>query len=428
MSRFLSSLWNAKFLMMLSLFWFATRFAFGAPAESWRETARREALKWSGNSAFEGSDGYVSTLWGSVQIIGRFSETEEERTGSHKTIKVAWEGKNVSIPVLLKMRVNPVNKVFTQKSPIMIVFGGIYSSVERENASALFFARRLNRLGFHALILPNPWSPEVVRALSKADPSFKPGDITKEAKLYAGAIQSAASLMKTNVTGVSWLGFSYGTHLASATLAELNKTAGSSNPNELVLISPPLDMQSALERIDNAILESHEDYYSKGCSSYISSLMKLGADYFFARDGKSLDPESIRCAKSAVAQVGFQQNLALMLKSMKGASEVDLQKVNYKDYLGFAHPQMGEEYFGAGKGRLSTYLKEIPSSVKILGISTRDDFLNTHEEWKSAFASGEIDERNWLILKWGGHGGFFPAVEFENILKAQWAPETPVRN
>lgn len=104
---------------------------------------------------------------------------------------------------------------------------------------AAFFSKKLSSQGYNVLMTPNTFTSDFL----KSRPTFKPGLIRQEAKLFCSLIKDFKSKHKINIK-MDVIGISYGGLLSTAITAQC--------PNQfkkLTLISPPVHLAQSMKKI-----------------------------------------------------------------------------------------------------------------------------------------------------------------------------------
>lgn len=294
-------------------------------------------------------------------------------------------------------------------APLVIFLPGMFN--ENDDAQNKRFMLDMSKRGHHVATLPNPLSVDFINAR----PNYKPGEFLKEAHTLYRAIKRIVLSYKMRGilldNRVRLLGVSYGA-LMSAIISTLDAQDANIITEGTTLISPPLDFNQALKRMDRYIEETTSEFGGMGTSGKLYRFLRVCFfDNFDQRD---------KWAKAVTIIAGFQELLVNSIKVWREVNGLD-QNIPYQDpnweetfkfadYLDWYAPEV-EAMLQLPEAKLHHWVdqsRQLGKSIRIL--AAEDDWLNEPNEW-SDFYSDQV-----IILPNGGHYGFRKLLWFEKFL------------
>tara|TARA_B100001248_G_scaffold262484_1_gene258741 strand:- start:218 stop:1474 length:1257 start_codon:yes stop_codon:yes gene_type:complete len=309
------------------------------------------------------------------------------------------------------------------KRPLIIYLPGIFNNAASSHSRRAY--DRFEKLGYHFLALPNPWSKDYINANPYG---AKPGDVLHEAVSLRKVMDKAIDLIgKENITSIELVGASYGAFVAGVIQAF-------EDPNDplfstTTIISPPMDFRYSIPYIDEQMLSVS----GKVEENDIWDNIKLVFDYLLAGFRTDIDEENLEKAKPYTIQIGFKQAL---LKSIKEYAKVhDLDWIPHfddeKEQAEWEDNFVFNYYF---ENHAPEILKVLQSEFASLHywidaaqasnfspriITADDDFLNPEFfPTKSMFEN--YPPATYLSLPEGGHLGFLAFPWYESFYSKVW--------
>lgn len=306
------------------------------------------------------------------------------------------------------------------KAPLVLFLPGLYDNMDDHSPmrSAAFLSER----GYHVVIPSSSWSQEFI----KEDPHFDPGELEQEAGVALDALDYAIKRIgKENITQISIAGESYGAILAAVAFEKDQERAHPLIDGTATLYSPPLDMQNAIDNLDQGS-DATENFWDSQCSS----IKDLLADYSALSCHPSQDPVSAELSQCSGPLVyhSFQSSLVSaieLLHNIKHLGIIPTAKAalaQWKHDLRFENAIQSFtpeniKILAEGKGLLSYWVALLPGDAlaRLRIISTQDDLLNQGLSW-DLDSGGPFTFKNVILLPWGGHTGYENLPVFQKLL------------
>lgn len=364
---------------------------------------------------------YISTARANCWARG-FTSLETE----HLFARERFNSSSTKFPVEFDILIPIKNsKFFKTKYNIVHIFPGIFGNTD--DGIIHVFIEQVLAAGNIAAVYPNPLSLQYLKSIPK---KISTGNLEEEADFFKKLVFEAenriqARLPDSKKQATRVLGLSYGAFISSILSAKINKT----HPNfisELVLFSPPLEMKSTLAFIDKSLGKIEKEFTNfpiinegakiwKVCSSNIE-------DYGIYRP----------TAKRMVLHLGFLDSLSKVVMSfMENRGEDNFwwypfrlmtddfyewkKSLSFSKIINEFKLHRTKTFLSSEKASLSYWVNPLSqkSKTKIKIFSTKDDFLNTDNSWKSL----NISKESLVMTERGGHLGFLDRQSFANLLK-----------
>lgn len=295
------------------------------------------------------------------------------------------------------------------------------SFVNLDDSPARNMVSRFLKNGQNVMFFPNPIGTDHVKAQLK----YAPGNFIKEAEAFYFIFKDFLKVLRSKgftVNHISIAGGSYGA-LTAAIMLDLD-----SNEDKLfkkaTMFSPPFNFLRSFQRLDNYI-DTFSNHYT---------LFPITTNWYTAWSGckvKKLSQKQLTKLGALVIYHGFQSNLVKTIFAYEKSLGVDLTPDSFFGWLRSrfrnwrksvktiplisAHMQDFNKIFKKPyidlKYWLDRSLDKNPA-LDLLVLTAEDDFMN---DLKSI-----PNDPNYIILKEGGHMGYFPMPWFEKFFELRF--------
>ena len=302
--------------------------------------------------------------------------------------------------------------LMVEKAPLILYNPGLFQA--SDSPSTTLMAEKLSSLGFHVLVIANPFSVEYASRY----PVAAVGSFDKEAELLNEALHSFVTTHDEYITKVHVLGASYGGFL-SGILAALDAETYRHIDGQVSLIGPQVNLDNTTYLLDDMINESFATFSPKVFERIVGNAMHYGL-----RQAHLKGLESYAFFKSQ----GFQDRIYppavaasydRLIEKRKADPELKgwQREIRFHSSLYLYTPE-NVELYESETGSLDYWLaraaKADQKRVRIL--TACDDFTNKCEWWKGL--SSEFQQpAHLLIRKVGSHNAFILSGWFSNFLK-----------
>ncbi len=388
-----------KQLTFLFLFYISTSSLYASWGKSQYDLARKYESKFH--------HAYLDTLSG-VCSITKYKKSDI--VGELK--KVKFEDKKY-----FDEKIEYYQVIQNHKAPLILILPGSFTTLEEDQS--IMWLQLFSNLGYHAVLIPNPWSLDFVGAETK----FQLGDFPKEAESTYAILRSAiADFEKENLIDnnqIELFGLSHGAFLSS--IVNYLFVKDHKELKSTTLISPALNLYDSFKLLDQHIADAIKEGEHKST---------LGAYFHFLKICKAeslsdLSEKSIHLSKHIASIHGFQKDLAETLvkydKEHKlGHVPTDYthrknwkQNLRYSDFFKTFAPNLLPLY-RSDKAKLSYWVNKAAAlgSDKVRLLVSDDDFINAHKKREHL--------SSMIALKGGGHFGFCASDWFENFLNSSY--------
>lgn len=294
------------------------------------------------------------------------------------------------------------------KKPLMVFLPGMFSNLT--NPIAIQHGHFFYQKGYHVLLLSNPWSKNWIVDL----PIAPMGDIESESVIVENLIREFELLNSKKISSISLYGYSYGAFLGANVVAR-----GQRVYEDVLLVGPPLDVRSSMERLDRLADQTYEK------TQNIFSLLWQAFIYVNKKSQDELSSDTIESAPAIAVFAGFIEELASSILTYgykRGISFEPpglygqarrswIRSFRFRDYIRDFLPNFIE--LTKGDEALFAYWAEAAAAKarRLRLLTTVNDFLNTPEQTKH-IAHGD----QWMLLSQGGHVGFLGQDWYWNLL------------
>ncbi len=312
-----------------------------------------------------------------------------------------------------------------QRAPLALICPGSFSNLTDSAGMRLVesFASR----GYHVVVLPNPLSPDYIKAISATDPGFFREE-SVNLKVLAERVLNWIGPQK--IMRVEWVGESYGALLATAAASMTRDSISPLLQDARVTgFGAPIDLDQSTAKLDRIIarriglLEDLE-----------SSMLDIGWDYYWAENQNDLPDEGLSSAAYAdaiFAVTGFQ---TWLYESTKIFAELFGFAAPARDILfSQAHARYRRnrdeklEDRRSQESRLAFWLADYQAKggAKARYLSARDDvIIQDPSGWEKIKDLSGAD--SVLLLAQGGHLGFTALPWFQEFLDANFGARRTV--
>ncbi len=308
-----------------------------------------------------------------------------------------------------------------QKAPLVLYNPGLFQ--DAASPSSHYIAESLSNLGFHVLVISNPFSRDYVDNM----PLAPVGSYIAEATVLKDALMSFVDSNRRFIENVNVLGVSYGGYL-SAILAALDADHKRIIDGSVTLVGPPVDMYRSLEQLDRLIDESQRSFSSRIFERVVGRFIHKGlsqahhealvAYLYFKSHGFADRQYSARAQEvyeGLLKQRDDQQKMREWMRSIRFNNSL----YNYT-------PENVEMYRGP-LGKLSTWLQrnELMGRTNIRILTACDDFINQCDWWKELTGRWQTDD-HLLMRSSGSHNGFLISRWFEEFLATSYGKKAQI--
>ncbi|MEM7645283.1 MAG: alpha/beta fold hydrolase [Pseudomonadota bacterium] len=289
------------------------------------------------------------------------------------------------------------------EAPWIFYVPGIFTYLK--SPFAKFFSQKLKTLGFNVVMVPNTFTADFL----KANPSFLPGDIPNEARLFCELIDEFKTKKGINQS-IEVVGVSYGGLLSSSIVSQCPQQF-----SRLTIISPPVDMTRSMAQVFDLVDQSRKRNPSVLTSS--QTWMYLKARIGFTDQYTDL--------LSRFFLDGLYYTLFLLKKQTQEGARIT--KIHYGSrayrlwqketdlksfYLNVPNP-VPENY------QLSHWLGELKSKgFPFFVYSSLDDPINSKNQWKQL--TQDLPQNSFGFLPKGGHLGVANSLWFDRFLQERF--------
>jgi hypothetical protein len=380
---------------------------------AWSSAEREKALGFD-RATRRYHDGSAATVWAAVRR--KIRVTFQSRLPEVLLDSQSFEARK--LPVALLWQENKSQKV---RAPLAVVLPGVFGTIRDPVARTI--VPYLVDSGYHVLVLNNSWSD----MYQQYQPKSPPGSIEEEAEIILQMIRRVREQVGPNVMGsIHLVGVSYGGFLAHAVLAKDLNSGLPLIDGQLLALSPPVDFPYAVAQMDQGIARAL--VLASRCSG-LSLLRDLFSYAWFDADEKTYAAthecadfilfgdfaEKLKTTIGAIQENPKWKSVFGELAPHQSLSfESFVRKVNFLDEAPHVPVQ-------APSAILEHWLSQLPECVreeKIRIFSAEDDFVNRPSAWRDLVLNRAIPPESLLVTKWGGHFGYTPRSEFEEILKS----------
>ncbi len=371
------------------------------------------------------ANGFIATLWGGAYreaLLGGYIPGY-----SRPMILPRHFAKPLMAHVALSWRKEGPEH-FLRKAPLVVFLPGVFS--ETESITGKLTVRWFGAMGYHVVILPNPWS----RAYQTARPLQVKGYPQDEGSAIRAATRFAIDQMigADHVTRVEVVGESLGAFTAAVAYGLDTASKHPVFSGGGTFFWPPISIASSIATLDQQIAETRSIYEDQ-CSSLTTSLTFV----FRLLRGLILSAPSatdLACAGPLVVQHSFQRNLVdaansilefhpnrLALPRLEAGWE---SRMNFTSFIQQLAPQYKAALsFSRPENRLDYWLAMAQANGRREHrvFSSEDDFINARESWRRVRAVST--DRNLIVTSWGGHIGLTSAKQFPIFLGQQFAEQ-----
>ncbi len=313
---------------------------------------------------------------------------------------------------------------------LFLILPGTGGNSASSNSNLL--AEEVNALGYDAIVLANPFTPDFQSTFSSDGLiGFPRRDIVDTVTMMEAAVDSYThyygKYKSLNLMGYS-LGALY-TVLAAGQESSLTF-------HKLIALNPPIDLQYAMDQLDGMIRLAINDPFSAprmlGDLFRIFQKTKGGVLIEKILELKQLVPADEAVGREAIGKI-FQNNLIEITRGLFSTStvfstqyrkrqiEAKMRSITFAQYLGYAGIGISQNAEPVRKTfaamvkdiNLNGILAALPSTKKIYVITNNDDFLSTPAELKRL---GDILHGNLHVFNAGGHCGNYWAPSFKKVL------------
>lgn len=305
-------------------------------------------------------------------------------------------------------------------APLAIYLPGMFA--DPSNPASLSGAARLLSLGYHVLILPNPWSASV----QLADSFSKPLDLDREAEALAEVLRRAfisipEQFFSQKLKQIDAVyGESYGAILGPALVVKLQNDGCLAQGLKTLFISPPYSLEDTIRNVDQLIDESYDVYFRNECQT---NPLGLAATLLSSALPQALVSEfATECAKALFAIEYCHKNLSRLDSGIRHVETFSKKWTShvYKDlrFRDYVLRHTNAENLNKVQSRANSlryWLEPLVSNKQILlqVLLSEDDFINSKGVWlgedKTFFAGLG---KQFLLFPNGGHLGIVASPEF----------------
>lgn len=300
------------------------------------------------------------------------------------------------------------------KAPLMVFVPGAFNNLGDKQARRM--TNSFSKLGYHTLVVPNPWGLDFIKAKMK-----KPfGTVTAEGRALNHIITNAIVYLrsknliqgKVHISGISYGGF----------MSAMIKALDQRRPKPFIrgtatAISPPINLEKTLFELDYNIRKA-ASYLPK---SRLSTYIKF--KNFCKKSIWSYSDQDLRDAQGIVIAEGFHGEIVKSSKKYNSLWKLNAipeddnkweQSFNFTKFFEQFNPS-GRVILSLPEGNLKYWMSLIesrePNGVRVL--MSKDDFLNLSPLRK---------RRNVMVLPTGGHYGIRHLAWFEKLLEVAFKP------
>jgi hypothetical protein len=301
-----------------------------------------------------------------------------------------------------------------KKAPLIIVFPGSFTNLDEDQA--IMWMQLFSKLGYHTLLLPNPWSTDFI----KSETNFLLGDFLNEAESLAFASKKVyRDLQERDLLSTSQIqifGLSHGAFIASIVNYQFAKEK--LNVAHATLVSPALNLNDSFHILDQHIEDSIEIERDRSFLGSIINFLKICK----SESIEELSPKNISASKYLTAIEGFQKDLATSLIAYDDIKELNIVPLDQAKKKKWKKNLKYSEFFKSFAPELLPLYKSEKSQIEYWTEKTQklgkknvrilvsdNDFINKNKKLRSSTSI--------LYLKGGGHFGFCSSPWFEKFLE-----------
>lgn len=335
----------------------------------------------------------------------------------YKDIAIHFDDLEVAIPQLTKGKL-PVqfHRSSKGKAPLAIILNPLYSGEFEAQMSR--YKKFYGDKDFHILVFINTWSPLFIDRA----PTFMPGDIWKEGQMHLQVIDKLVNevIGKSNVTGATMVGLSYGAFMSSIVKYYDSQRSPQLITGPVMAVNPPHDIYNSLRNIDrqNAEVNGWTDGLACLLSGGFFNVMQMAAQY----DDYNKTVFNEKCAKYVFVKVGFNETLKNAIRGLrtsKGITQTDAQidaatYQNYMNNIAKLAPKAWETDIGY-------WMSEAQKTGynKFLVVISQDDNINEGNSLATN-AYFNFNATNLITLPTGGHTGFREGKSTNSSCRKNW--------
>lgn len=351
--------------------------------------------------------GDIATVWGGGMREFRASED------------VSNDELRIKMPKYFKKEFKTLLRVQPRKAPLVVIIPGVFSN--SDDAVGKNSMKWFTEMGYHVLTLPNCWSKDFAKARPVYTDEYPFGEAN--VVLLATKYVIEKQIGEQNITSVQIMGESLGALTAAVAYARDSKSKAPMFTAGATLTWPPINLYSAMNKLDEMMASTQKIYDSK-CRSNIKSI-KTKWRIVRARYIKNPHDIEIECARSIVAHYAFRRELVNLAETIDDVEDLHKpvpEHLTFNSFIrGFAHRYEAALDPNDRYGSLEYWLSETETraSTKIRILTSEDDFLNYQQIWSTSTLLGPSSAR-LIVAHWGGHVGLANTKAYKEFIKVQF--------
>ena len=297
------------------------------------------------------------------------------------------------------------------KAPLVVFMPGIFGATLRGLTPPTI--ERLEQMGVHVLVVPNLVSDQYVHAY----PLYRGNIVENEAQVLESALEFALAKLPGKVTKVHVIAESLGTVVAAGWTAW--DSSHKKRINSLTLMSPPLDLSSAMTNFDNIINEYRPDLNK--CSR-ASMYWRVLTEFILREIPRDFPIQEKRCIAAVVLVEAFLKSAqsAYLAHTVTLDDKSAYTVRSFEDFFRRYRPELWSMLERKDAGlKLATWIKIIRqnSQMPVRILTSKDDFLNRGLTWNDFLNDTQLSNDHLFIFSWGGHSGMIATPELDKVLK-----------
>lgn len=352
----------------------------------------------------------VEFLQGQAKLYGEMQDA---------AISTMWGGfqRSLSLPLFKGEEINVPSKLFKKgsfaaylkkhsaKAPLVVFLPGIFGSYDSNVAGAT--VHDLENLDIHLLVPPNFLNHKYVAAGPLYD-SYQGESLDLDA-VKQTIIEAVNKIGKDDVSAIHLVGESLGTAVASALYSTDFELSEYVEKGSLTLVCPPLKLGISVKNFDHMI-----DTVGKAeqeCSNIFYNYPLMAFHFLYQKIPNQMTEDFKACMQNYLYRTVFLKSANKSLEAhlkLKGQS-LDEPAQNFSDFFSKYQPSFLEKLnVQDNQTILSYWLKRARdkqlSNIRVL--SSQNDFVNNPESWNGFTQSSGLNDKQVLMLPWGGHCAF----------------------